>query len=123
MYEYKAQVVRVVDADTIDFMVDLGFESYRKIRFRLSRIDAWEVRGEERPDGLEATQFVLDAFAAMEDGEYIVVRTVLDNKGGYKTGSFKRYLADVIIMTAEGEVKFNLNDRLVKEGHAEYAEY
>ena len=54
MYEYKGIVVKIVDADTIDVRVDLGFSISTHQRLRVARIDAWEIRGEERPKGLAA---------------------------------------------------------------------
>jgi len=112
MYEYRAEVIKVVDADTLDLKVDLGFKISQEMRVRLARIDAWEVRGEEREKGLEATQFVLELFANLEE-DYIVIRTDKD-----KTGKYGRYLAEIIIMNPDGTEKFNLNELLVKEGHA-----
>lgn len=117
MYEYKAQVLRVVDADTLDVLVDLGFKISQEVRIRLARIDAWEKRGEEREKGILAAEFVSEVFANLGD-DYILIRTEKD-----KRGSFGRYIADVIIMGADGKTEFSLNDRLVKEGHAEYREY
>jgi len=116
MYEYKATVVKVVDADTLDVRVDLGFKISQEMRIRLARIDAWEVRGEEREKGLEATQFVIDLFDNLGE-DYIVIRTQKD-----KTGKYGRYLAEVIVMNSDGSEKFNLNERLVKEGHAGWYE-
>lgn len=43
MYTYKAKVEKIVDGDTIDLIADLGFETYRKVRCRLARIDAAEL--------------------------------------------------------------------------------
>ena len=54
LYWYKAKVVKIVDADTVDLMVSLGLHSYSEERFRLRGIDAWEVRGKEREKGLLA---------------------------------------------------------------------
>jgi micrococcal nuclease len=42
MYEYKAEVLRVVDADTFDLLVDVGFSITLKERFRLNGVDAPE---------------------------------------------------------------------------------
>lgn len=117
MYEYRAEVVKVVDADTIDFKVDLGFKFSVELRFRVARIDAWEVRGEERERGLVATGFVKDLFANLGEN-YIVIRTDKD-----KTGKYGRYIAEIIIKSPEGIELDNLSDLLVKEGHAEYTEY
>ena len=44
MYEYKARLLRVVDGDTIDAMVDLGFYVWVKQRIRLYGVDTWECR-------------------------------------------------------------------------------
>ena len=115
MYEYKAEVIHVVDADTFDVRVDMGFSHFQEMRIRLARIDAWEKRGEEREMGIAATEFVLELLANLEDDDYIVIRTQKD-----KQGKYGRYLADVIIMNSDGTEKTNINDLLVKEGHAEW---
>ena len=44
MYTYNAKVERVVDGDTVDALVDLGFDTWKKVRFSLNGIDAWEPR-------------------------------------------------------------------------------
>ena len=44
MYQYRAQLLRVVDGDTVDAMIDLGFDIHIKKRIRLVGIDAWESR-------------------------------------------------------------------------------
>ena len=57
MYEYKAKLVRVVDGDTLDAMIDLGFDTWVKKRIRLADIDAYEARTrdkEEKKKGLAA---------------------------------------------------------------------
>lgn len=105
MYEYKAKVVKVVDGDTIDCDVDLGFYMTARIRFRLARIDTPEVRGEERPEGLAAKAWLVERLEAVNNE--IVVKTE-------KTGKYGRWLGEVVI----GEE--NVNDALVKSGHAEY---
>jgi micrococcal nuclease len=112
MYEYKSEVLRVVDADTLDLRVDMGFRHFQDMRVRLARIDAWEKRGEEREKGLEATQFVLELFANLED-DYVVIRTQKD-----KQGKYGRYIAEVVIMNPDGTEKLNLNELLVEKGHA-----
>jgi len=62
MYEYKGYVTRVVDGDTYDIIVDLGFRTNRTERFRLSDIDTpetWRPKSEaERDHGEKATEFV-----------------------------------------------------------------
>ena len=57
MYTYKAKVTRVVDGDTVDALIDLGFDTHVKKRIRLYGMDAWESRTrnkEEKVKGLAA---------------------------------------------------------------------
>ncbi len=61
-YVYKATVTKVVDGDTVDLLVDCGFNIIRKERIRFYGVDAWETRGEERERGLQAKRFVQDLF-------------------------------------------------------------
>jgi len=65
LYHYRARLARVVDGDTYDLVFDLGFGARFKTRTRLLDVDTPEVRGPERPDGLLATQVVVDWFAAV----------------------------------------------------------
>lgn len=91
MYEYKAKVVRVVDGDTIDFDLQLGFHMTARIRTRLKGIDTPEVRGKEREEGLRSKAFVI---VALNDAAEVVVRT-------HKTGKYGRWLADILYKTAK----------------------
>jgi len=88
-YIYVCQIVRVVDGDTIDVNVDLGWSvSVRKQRIRLYGVDAPESRTrdlEEKRYGLAAKAFV-KAFAPV--GTEIVLRT-------YEKGKYGRWLADI----------------------------
>lgn len=113
MYEYKSIVKKIVDADTIDVEIDLGFKMKTEQRLRLARIDAWEVRGEERVKGLKAKEFVLNVIPV---GTVVKVRTE-------KTGKYGRYIAEVVYMPPHyvdwvpGEM-CNLSDELLEAGHA-----
>ena len=64
MYNYKAIVTRVVDGDTFDATVDLGFGVFKKHRFRLKDVDTpetWRPKTEtEKKHGLAATQYVIE---------------------------------------------------------------
>ena len=111
MWEYYATVKRVVDADTMDLEVDLGFGVLKNDRFRLARIDAWEVRGEERPKGLLAKARVEELCPV---GSKVLIST---NK---EKGKYGRYIAEIIIEFDDQLT--NLNDLLVEEGHAELYE-
>ena len=80
MYEYKAKVRGVYDADTITVDIDLGFGIiYTGQKLRLLGIDAPEVRGKERPEGLKSR----DALRAKIMGKDITIRTSKDRKGKY----------------------------------------
>lgn len=84
MFEYRATVVKVIDGDTIDFTVDLGFHVSLAIRTRVLGIDAPEVTtaaGKNVRDGLRA---------ALPTGSEVTIRTQKDP--GDKYG---RWLADI----------------------------
>jgi len=111
MYEYKAKVIKVIDGDTIDVEVDLGWKITIKDRLRLGGIDTPETRTrdkEEKKKGLEAKQFVIDKI----EGKEVLICTE-------KQGKFGRYLADVYYSTDEAEdFDTNLNQLLVSRGLA-----
>lgn len=109
LYTYKAEVIRVVDGDTVDFMVDLGLNQFRQIRVRLYGINAPEVRGDERQAGLASKAF-LEEFIRDRDGLYI--KTFKDKKGKYG-----RYLADIYVKAAN--TWHNVNTVMVSQGFAE----
>lgn len=92
MYHYKAFVTRVVDGDTFDARVDLGFGIYYQMRFRLRGIDTpetWRPKTEaEREHGMQATEFVNELIGGRE----IVIQT-------YKMGIYGRYECDVLLGT------------------------
>jgi len=109
LYHYRATVVRVVDGDTVDVMLELGFNVSLKERVRLYGIDAYESRTrdlEEKARGLKAKDFVVEW--TEDHADEIVIVTRIDKRGKYG-----RVLGT--IMTESGE---NLNELMIKEGHA-----
>jgi len=108
-YLRRAIVVRVVDGDTIDVDVDLGFKITTHQRLRLARIDAPEVRGKERPEGLKAKNFVESMLNMNGDG-LIYIQT-------FKSGKYGRYIAEVWFRDA-GKWH-NLSDTMMDAGMAE----
>ena len=66
-YVYKATVVKVVDADTIDVRLDVGFDTHVFKRLRFLLVDAWETRGEEREKGLAAKEYVIQRFNEVDN--------------------------------------------------------
>tara|TARA_R100000734_G_C3314352_1_gene105913 strand:+ start:253 stop:594 length:342 start_codon:yes stop_codon:yes gene_type:complete len=108
MFEYYATVLKVVDGDTIDVMVDLGMGVHRKERLRFSRINAWETRGEHKEKGKLAKARVAELIPV---GDKVLIKTQKDKKGKYG-----RYIAEIFIL--DGILSTNLNDLLLNEGHA-----
>ena len=84
MYEYKCEVTRVVDGDTVDCVLDLGFSILHKCRVRLYGIDTPESRTrdlDEKARGKLAAKFLQDS---IDSGKDIVLRSELkDSKGKY----------------------------------------
>ena len=91
MYEYKAIVNHIVDGDTADLDVDLGFNTWiKKLRFRLAGIDTPESRTQdltEKMYGLMAKDRVKDLIPV---GTHVIVRSTLD-----KAGKYGRVLGDI----------------------------
>lgn len=85
LYWYRAELQKVTDGDTIHVRVDLGMRTYRDIVLRFENIDAPEITGVEKPQGLIAK----DAAAAWLAGRKLVVKTYKD------PGSYDRYTAEV----------------------------
>lgn len=117
MYEYKVEVDRVVDGDTVDLFVDLGFSIKLKERFRLFGINAPESRTrdlEEKKRGLAATEFLK---TLVHGADSLTVVTSKDSKGKYG-----RFLGTLYLNRGEPE-EMNINDEMVVLGHAIYQEY
>lgn len=111
IYQYRAHVVSVYDGDTLRADVDLGFFTWiRSEQFRLARINAPEVRGPERDQGL----ITRDRLRELVLDQDVIIETE-------KKGKFGRYIAE-IFLESDGEL-VNINDRLVEEGLAQPAEY
>ena len=108
MFEYRAKVLKIVDGDTIDVMIDLGMGVHRKERLRFSRINAWETRGKDKVKGKLAKARVIELIPV---GEKILVKTEKDKRGKYG-----RYLVEIFIL--DEPLAKNLNDLLLNEGHA-----
>lgn len=110
-----------MDADTIDCDIDLGLYVHIHERLRLFGIDAWEVRGPEREQGLaakDALERLLGVYV-MEPAPQVLIRTHKDKKGKYG-----RFLAEVYTLDPEtGQAAVHVNRWLVEQGHAEWANY
>jgi len=108
MYEYAAKLLRVIDGDTIDVSIDLGFSISVKQRVRLSRINTPETRTKdllEKAAGKAATEFI--SWFLAENNNNLIIQTTVD-----KRGKFGRVLGEVF---ANGH---NVNDLMLSKGHA-----
>ena len=115
MYEYKAKLVRVVDGDTLDAMIDLGFDTWVKKRIRLAGIDAYESRTrdkEEKKKGLAAKARLQQLLEGA--GEFTVVS---QGVGKYGRCIAKVYIVKRYIRSDKYHGK-SINEAMVKEGHA-----
>ena len=115
MYEYKAKLIKVVDGDTVDAMIDCGFSVFRKERIRLKGINAPESRTrdkEEKKKGLAAKARLQEL---IKDGKNeFIVKTSLDKKGKYGRLLGELYQS-IDILTASFP---SYNEILLEEGHA-----
>ena len=93
MYEYGCKITRVVDGDTVDCILDLGFSILHKCRVRLFGIDTPESRTRDKDEkvrGKLAAKFLKDA---IDNGKKVILRTKLkDSKGKYG-----RVLGEIIV--------------------------
>ena len=109
MYTYKAKLDRVIDGDTIDVNMDLGFDITIKKRIRLTGIDSPESRTrdlEEKKRGLASR----DRLIELLDKGSLVVESNEVGKYGRVLGTLHVYPGD--------KLPININETLVKEGHA-----
>ena len=113
MYEYKATVRRVVDGDTMDVTLDLGFDILYNNRIRLVGIDTPESRTrdlEEKARGLAAKDRVKELCPV---GSTVTIKTTRDGRG-----KFGRILGEILIPGDHPNQSVSVNKTLVIEGHA-----
>jgi len=105
MFEYACKVLRVVDGDTIDVNIDLGFNIWHRGRVRMAGIDT----PESRTRNLEEKKLGLASKARLKEllkGQKVSIQCTKEK------GKFGRILADVMV----GDT--NINKQLISEGHA-----
>ena len=114
MYEYRCKVARVVDGDTVDVDIDLGFGVWmHKQRIRLHGIDTPESRTrdlEEKKYGLIAKEQIK---SFMPVGSMQTLVTVKD-----KAGKFGRILGKFLIYDKKTDAQMTINDWMIREHHA-----
>ncbi len=111
MFEYKCNLVKVIDGDTVDVDIDLGFGVWlRKQRIRLYGIDTPESRTRDKIEkvyGLAAKEFLVDILSTGD----MSIKTYKDAKG-----KFGRILGELFVKTSVGEL--SINQSLVENNHA-----
>ena len=114
-YNFRViEINRVLDGDTIDVTIDLGFDLYKKERVRVAGVDTPEKRTrdlEEKALGIDATNWLkekLDGAIAGDDD--LIIRTEL--VGG--VGKYGRLLGWLYI----GDAEVSLNEQMIEEGYA-----
>ena len=108
---YQAEIVRVIDGDTVAMNIDLGFRIVLHDEpLRLWGVDTPEVRGEEAESGLAVRDMVQEWLPV---GSEPIIRTLRARDGSDRTGSFHRYL---VVICPEGWSE-SVNARLLREGH------
>ena len=108
-YEYSAKLVRVVDGDTADAMIDLGFKTWIKVRIRFYGVDCWESRTrdlEEKKKGLAAKAYVKDLLENADGGKFSII--------SHGVGKYGRVLGELFVKGHDTSV----NELLKENGHA-----
>ena len=113
-YIYRGKLERVVDGDTIDALIDVGFNIWIKKRIRYSGIDTWESRTRDLVEKQKGLQ-------AKARNQELLMK--VSSKSGYfrlkshGVGKYGRVLGEIFIEDKEGK-QYNINKTLISEGHA-----
>ena len=113
-YIYRAKLDRVVDGDTIDAMIDVGFDIWVKKRIRYMGVDTWESRTRD----LDEKKLGLAAKARNKELlEKVSAKSGYFRLKSHGVGKYGRVLGEIFIQDVEGK-QYNINETLVAEGHA-----
>jgi len=113
-YIYRAKLDRVVDGDTVDALIDVGFDIWFKKRIRFMGLDTWESRTRdlnEKKKGLIAKARTKELL------EKVSAKSGFFRLKSYGLGKYGRVLGELFIMDADGK-QWNINETLIAEGHA-----
>ena len=108
------EIVKVLDGDTIDVLIDLGFDLYKKERVRIAGVDTPEKRTrnlEEKELGIDATNWLKKELEDVLAGDdELIIRTELH--GG--VGKYGRLLGWLYV----GDEAVSLNEQMIEQGYA-----
>lgn len=116
MYKYRAKALRVIDGDTVDAMIDLGFDTWVKKRIRLAGIDAYETRTRDKVEKMKGLAAKLRVKEVLEqnNNEFLLI--------SHGVGKYGRCLGELRVEKSyiksekyHGKI---INEMLVEEGHA-----
>ena len=112
-YIYGCKLIRVVDGDTVDAMIDVGFNIWIKKRLRLLGINAYECRTKdlnEKAKGLAAKDRLIEILVKLNDEpNYFEIVS-------HGVGKYGRVLAEIFVKDSDGYL--DVNKKLLIEGHA-----
>lgn len=111
LYHYRAEVLRVVDGDTVDLLVELGFYCGFQNRFRLAGIDAPEKNSADPGERAAAIKAADVLSSWLPRGEKVLIKTEMD-----RTEKYGRYLVWVFPESEAATISYN--QFLVELGHA-----
>ena len=117
MYDYKCKVVKVIDGDTVDVDIDLGFGIWmKKERVRIMGIDTPESRTRDKVE----KKFGLAAKARLKEllGPNPVLRTQISKKGEDMKGKFGRILGDFDVYCYDTDAWRPVTKIMIEEHHA-----
>lgn len=118
MYEYRAKILRVVDGDTVDVDIDLGFGVWmHKERVRMMGIDTPESRTRDKVEkkfGLASKEYVK---AYLPIGSMQVLKTEIDKSGEDKKGKFGRILGDFLVYDSKQDAQKKLTEIMISRGY------
>lgn len=134
-YDVRLKGIYDADTQTFDFLLGMGVV-LRDQTVRLWGIDAWELRGPEKPKGIEALTYAR-SILFKQDGERLVPRPIVIRTYDDDRGKYGRWLVEVFVQTGirpaftdrggteqPARIEWvNLNRALVENGHAEYVDY
>ena len=108
-YGYSCKLDRVVDGDTCDALIDLGFDTFVKKRIRFYGVDTWESRTrnlEEKKKGLAAKAYTKDLLENSDEGKFLLK--------SHGVGKYGRVLGELFVKGSD----ISVNELLKENGHA-----
>lgn len=109
LYCYRARPIKVIDGDTVDLEVDVGFKLTTIQRFRLLGINAPEMKGETLEKAKESTVFLMQEVDVAKNPEGFILITT------HKSDSFGRWLVTIYYSVVGGA---SVNEVMLASGHA-----